>query len=311
MDRAPSIVGLGEALWDVLPGGRQLGGAPLNVVCHVEQLLRSSGGCGVVASRVGVDALGREVVGELERREMAVEFLQRDPSHATSTVTVELADGGAQYTFASDIAWDHLEFTPQWEDLAGRCGAVCFGTLAQRSAKSRQTIWKFLDAAPRAIRLFDVNLRQGFYDQQSLVEGCRRATMVKLNNFELAVVAEAVGLVAELPSALDETTEPVPALRRLQEQFNLDAVVFTRGKRGTLLISGDKEFDPPPVVYPKTPRADCVGAGDACSAGILAGWVRGLPPAETAKLANQLGAFVASQHGATPTLPTEIVDLVG
>lgn len=309
MDSERLIVGLGEALWDVLPSGKKLGGAPLNVVCHVHKLLSSSGGRGVVASRVGVDPLGEEVVNELQRRRMTVDCVQRDRAHATSTVTVDLAGGGPTYTFASDIAWDHLEFTPEWASLAAGCAAVCYGTLAQRSLQSRAAIWHFLDAAPQAIRLFDVNLRQGFYDREAIVEGCRRATIVKLNNHELKVVTEAVGLPAGASGLTGETIESLPVLRALRTRFELDAIVFTRGERGTLLVVGEDAFEPPPVDYPKAPQADSVGAGDACSAGILTGWVRGLPPARTAELANHLGAFVASQHGATPVLPSKIIRL--
>lgn len=298
MTRTPTVVGLGEALWDVLPSGKVLGGAPLNVACHAHALLQRRAGRGVVASRVGRDALGDEAVQALAARGVETQFVQRDASHATSTVTVELRDGQPTYTFAPDIAWDHLEFTSEWRELAARCDAVCYGTLAQRSQPSRATIWQFLDAAPQAIRLFDVNLRQGFYDGESIVEGCRRATIVKLNDEELAVVAECL----RLPDG------PVgERLARLRETYALTAVVFTRGARGTLLVTNDAVIDPPPASYPKRPNADSVGAGDACSAGVLAGFLAGMPPTQTANLANQMGAFVASQHGATPELPAALV----
>lgn len=301
------MVGLGEALWDVLPGGKVLGGAPLNVACHVHALLQGSagaspsprkrGGTAVVASRVGTDALGDEVRRELVRRDMATDYVQRDAAHPTSTVDVSLVAGQPTYTFTPDIAWDHLEFTPAWAELAARCDAVCFGTLAQRSRQARQAIWQFLDAAPQAIRLFDVNLRQGFYDHESLVEGCRRASIVKLNELEREVVAEAVGI------ASGPLTETLLALRA---RFGLEAVVFTRGERGTLLVHRDGVVDRSPVEYEAAPNADAVGAGDACSAGVLVGWLMNLPAAKTAELANHLGAFVASQPGATPALPLSI-----
>jgi fructokinase len=297
-----TIVGLGEALWDVLPAGKQLGGAPLNAACHAHQLLRASGGRGVVATRIGSDELGDDVVRQLTARGMPVDFLQTDPAHATSTVVVELKAGQPSYTFTPDIAWDHLELTPAWQQLAASCGAVCFGTLAQRSAESRQTIWNFLDAAPQAIRLFDVNLRQGFFDRESIVEGCRRATIVKLNEDELPIVACELG-PADGPVELQ--------LRQLVAKFGLTAVVYTRGPRGTLLVMPDELIDPPPVKYPAAANSDAVGAGDACTAGILVGFLLGWPPARIAALANRLGAFVASQPGATPTLPVEIVSEIG
>jgi fructokinase len=284
-----------------LPGGKALGGAPLNVACHADALLRGRGGRGVVASRVGKDALGDEVARELARRGMTADYLQREADHATSTVDVQLQAGQPTFTFTPDIAWDHLAFTPEWAELAARCDAVCFGTLAQRSHQSRATIWQFLDGARQAIRLFDVNLRQGFYDRESIVEGCRRATIVKFNDQELPIVATAVGISAGRPEE---------QLAQLRSSFDLDAVVFTRGERGTLLVLADEVIDPPAVNYPKQPDADSVGAGDACSAGILAGWALGLAPARTVELANHLGAFVASLPGATPELPADFVSLV-
>lgn len=301
MKQEVTVVGLGEALWDVLPGGKVLGGAPLNVACHVQALLNDVGGRAVVASRVGTDSLGDEVVAELLRRGVTAEYLQRDAAHATSTVTVELEAGQPTYTFAADIAWDHLEFTPQWADLAQRCDAVCFGTLAQRSTASRAAILAFLDAAPQTIRLFDVNLRQGFYDRDALVAGCTRATLIKLNEHELPVLAEALGLDA---GGVEEQ------LLQVVERYSLEAAILTRGERGTLVVTPDEVIDPPVAQYLAAEDADAVGAGDACSAGILAGWLCGLPLRRTAELANGLGAFVASRAGATPELPDEIVELV-
>jgi fructokinase len=295
-----TIVGLGESLWDVLPAGKQLGGAPLNVACHAHQLLRTRGGRGVVASRVGTDDLGHEVRSQLTSRGMSTDFIERDVGHATSTVHVEVQDDQPTYSFAPDIAWDHLEFSPAWAELAASCDAVCYGTLAQRSPPSRHAIWQFLDATAQAIRLFDVNLRQSYFDRESIVESCRRATIVKLNQDELPIVARELQLLAGPPES---------QLRQLREMFTLDAVVYTRGPQGTLLVLADELIDSLPVAYAAAPNADPVGAGDACSAGIIVGWVLGLPTARTAVLANRLGAFVASQPGATPQLPLEIIEL--
>lgn len=311
MDDGFTFVGLGEALWDMLPGGKVLGGAPLNVACHVHALLQGSagaspshgarGGQAAVASRVGTDALGDDVVRELERRGMAIYYLQRDAVYPTSTVNVTLTAGQPTFTFTPDVAWDHLEFTPEWAELAARCDAVCFGTLAQRSAESRESIWRFLVAAPQAIRLFDVNLRQGFYDRESILEGCRRATLIKLNEQELPVVAEVLSLPAGPPQ--DQMSHFV-------ETFHLEGAVLTRGERGKLFVLPGEIVAPPAVGYPAAPGADAVGAGDACSAGVLVGWLLGLPLTRIAKLANHLGAFVASQPGATPELPLTITAMI-
>jgi fructokinase len=303
MTKSTIVIGLGEALWDVLPGGKVLGGAPLNVACHVHSILRGSScrdetGEAIVASRVGADALGDEVIRELERRGMSTEYVQRDAAHPTSTVNVSLAAGQPTYTFASDIAWDHLEFSPAWAKLAARCDAVCFGTLAQRSQPSREVIWKFLDAAPQAIRLFDVNLRQGFFDEVSILEGCRSATLIKLNEQELPIVVDCL----KLPAG-----ESHQQLRRIIARFQLDAAILTRGSRGTLLVLPDEVIDPPPATYPAAANADAVGAGDACSAAVLVGFLLKLSNTRIAALANHLGAYVASQPGATPEIPLTLV----
>jgi fructokinase len=317
-----TIVGLGEALWDLLPSGKQLGGAPLNVAVHAQQLLRGRGknsshlaprddaplakradytGCGVVASRVGSDPLGDELVAELLARQMTADFVQRDPSHATGTVRVTLEKGQPRYEIVEDVAWDCFEFTPTWEQLASGAAAICFGSLAQRSGASRGTIEKFLDAAQTAIRLFDVNLRQKFFSRDVIDGSCRRATLVKLNEEELPVLAKLLGLSAGAP---------VFQLAQLRARYELDAVVYTRGRRGTMLVLDDKVITPPAVSYPFAADADSVGAGDACAAGILVGWSLGLPRGRIAELANHLGAFVASRRGATPQLPPEILQLI-
>ncbi len=293
-----SVVGLGEALWDMLPGGMQLGGAPLNVACHAQQLLQGQGGRAIVASRVGCDPLGDEIVARLQSRGLTADFLQRDERHATSTVRVEIRDGQPQYEFAADIAWDHLDDSAAWTELASGAAAVCFGTLAQRSAISRRTIWQFLDAAPQAIRLFDVNLRPPYYDRESVGEGLRCATIVKLNDQELPLLTEMLGLTAG---------SPVFQLAQLRARHELEAVVYTRGRRGTMFALADKVLSPPAVSYPVAENSDTVGAGDACTAAVLAGWCLEMAPARIAELANRVGAYVASQPGATPELPKSLV----
>jgi fructokinase len=301
MQGGGTIVGLGESLWDLLPSGPKLGGAPLNVVVHVNQLLQEHTGRGMVATRAGVDGLGRQLLAELAERNLDADYVQRDPTHPTGTVDVRLTAGGAQYDFAEDVAWDHLELTPEWENLARDCSAVCFGTLAQRSAISRGTIQRFLELAKLAVRLFDVNLRPPFYDPHVLEQSCRSASIVKLNEQELPVLAESI----RLPSGT-----PVFRLAQLRIRYDLDAVVYTRGRRGTMIVLGDEVISSPAVAYPATNHADDVGAGDACSAAVLVGWLMRLPPTRIAELANHIGAFVASQCGATPKLPNEILELM-
>jgi fructokinase len=181
------------------------------------------------------------------------------------------------------------------------CDAVCFGTLAQRSRQSRETIWRLLDAARGAMLLFDVNLRLGFYDRESLVESCRRATFVKLNELELPIVAEMLDL---------SPGPPLAKLSQLFTKFRVRGAVLTRGERGTLLATPDHVFDPPPAAYPAAPNSDAVGAGDACTAGVLVGTLLGWSGERIASFANHLGAYVASQPGATPRLPSNILELL-
>jgi fructokinase len=295
------IVGLGEALWDVLPAGKQLGGAPLNVACHAERLLQARDGRGVVASRVGCDSLGDEIIAELAGRGMLPDLVERDEAHPTGTVHVQLEQGQPTYTIVENVAWDYLELTHEWADLAAGATAICFGTLAQRSPVSRKAIWQFLESAPQAIRLLDVNLRPPYFDRTVLVESCRRATLVKLNEEELPILAK----LLQLPVGA-----PVFQLAQLRARYELSAVIYTRGRRGTMLVMEDKVIAPEAVSFTAAANADSVGAGDACSAGILVGFALGFPSVRIVELANHLGAYVASQPGATPALPLEITRLV-
>ncbi|HEX7900777.1 MAG TPA: carbohydrate kinase [Planctomycetota bacterium] len=272
-----TVVGLGEALFDLLPGGPVLGGAPLNVAVHAQQL----GARGVLVSRVGRDALGDRLRDEVARRGLDASGLQVDPDRPTGTVAVTLEKGEPRYEITKDVAWDRLEFAPA---LAASADAVCFGTLAQRSPRSREAIRRFLEAAPKAARLFDVNLRQDYYSRDILHESLRRATMVKLNRDELPVVLGLLGM-----SDLDA----------LRAAYGLTHAVLTRGAEGTSINGVEGE----PVRFPAQAGADSVGAGDACSAGVLMGVLRGWTVERTLSLANRLGAYVASVPGATPRLP--------
>ncbi len=301
MAKPITIVGLGEALWDLLPEGKKLGGAPLNMAYHAHQLLGRGRGQGIVASRIGTDELGDEIATQLVDEGLPIDHVQRDSSHPTGIVRIKIENGQPQYEIVGDVAWDELEFTPPLVQLATHCDAVCFGTLAQRSPRSRETIGCFLDAAQQAIRLFDVNLRQHFFNREIIETSCRHANMVKLNEEELPIIAELLKLPVGAPQ--DQLSE-------LQARYNLQAVVYTRGQSGTLLIVADQVIDPPAVHYPTAPTADTVGAGDACSAAILTGWTLGFSPSRIAELANHAGAFVASQPGATPTLPSEIFGML-
>lgn len=299
-----TIVGLGESLFDVFPDRAILGGAPLNVAHHAHQLCSASGGRGVVASRVGTDKLGLRMLEELRVRNLSAEFVQIDNAHPTGRVDISLSNGEPTYDFLADVAWDHLEWTPEWRRLAETCDAVVFGTLAQRCPTSRATVQRFVETARQAVRLFDVNLRVTFFDADSLRRGAELATAIKLNADELPVVRQLLGLAGDGRQPRDDA-------RRLLQTFEssgLRSVVVTHGEQGTELLTRDAVVFGPVARFERHPHADNVGAGDACSAGLLWGWLNGWLPERTVTLANRLGAFVASQPGATPLLPREVIE---
>lgn len=307
MDTAFTIVGLGESLFDVFPDRAILGGAPLNVAFHAHQLCSTSGGRGVVASRAGIDDLGRQLLSELRTCGLTTDYVQIDESHPTGRVDITLRHGEPTYNFLADVAWDHLEWTPQWRQLAETCHAVVFGTLAQRCPTSRATVQRFVETARQAIRLFDVNLRVNFFDADSLRRGAELATAIKLNADELPIVLRLLGLVDDVTdSALRDEPSGGSRLLRAFAPTGLRTVVVTRGEQGTELLTTAGSVRGPVAKFERHPQADNVGAGDACSAGLLWGWLNGWPSERTVTLANRLGAFVASQPGATPTIPDDL-----
>ena len=279
-------VGLGEVLWDLLPQGKQLGGAPANFA-YMAALL---GHRGVVASSAGRDALGAELRQKLVELRLDASSLQLDPAHATGTVKVHLdAEGQPTYEITDGVAWDFLEWTPNWRQLAAAAGVICFGSLAQRSPQSRATIQEFLAAAPKAsLRIFDVNLRQQFFPAEVLSESLRLANVAKLNDQELPVVMRELGLSFDGEESSAE---------RLRHTFGLKLVCVTRGNRGSLLVSegGRDEHPGFPVRV-----VDSVGAGDAFTAALAHHLLRGSSLKTANEAANRLGAWVASQSGATP-----------
>ncbi len=289
-----TIVGLGEAVFDVFPDKVVLGGTSLNASVHAQQLLAPHGGCGVLLSRIGEDNLGRQLLAEFQSRGLPTHHIQKDRDKPTGRVLVRFDGGEPHYEIVRDVAWDAIVFGEAEQALAAQCHAICFGTLSQRDPRSRASIRAFLRAASDAVRLFDVNLRQDFFDAEILAESCALATVVKLNEAELPIVARLLAL----PSG-----DAFHQLQTLRERFNLRCVVLTRGERGTIWfdVAGATEGQVPR--FESALGADSVGAGDACTAGLLVGLLRGLSPHEVVALANRLGAFVASQPGATPALP--------
>jgi fructokinase len=283
-----TIVGLGELLWDLLPSGKQLGGAPANFA-YITNLL---GDTGIPASRLGRDSLGDEALKKLAQLGLSNAFVQQDPSHPTGTVKVEIdSSGQPRFDISELVAWDFLEWTSSWQQLANEADAVCFGSLAQRSAPSRSTIRSFLQATrPEAVRIFDVNLRQHFYSASLLAESMKLASIVKLNHEELPRIMHLLE---------HESSSEKESARRLLSSHDLRLVCVTRGSRGSLLISLDECSEHPGI---KVKVADTVGAGDAFTAALVHGYLRGSSLTQINETANRVGAWVASQPGATPTV---------
>ncbi len=280
------VVGLGELLWDLFPAGKQLGGAPANFA-YITSLL---GDEGIPASRLGQDSLGADAIRRLGELALSTEFIQKDADHPTGTVKVEVDPAGQpRFEISESVAWDFLEWTPQWQELAQKTDAVCFGSLAQRSEQSHTTIRSFLlGLRDGAVRVFDVNLRQHFYTVQVLAESMKLATIVKLNHEELPRIMR----LFELESRGEEDSA-----RRLLSSHPVKLVCVTRGNSGSLLVSAGEIHEHPGF---KVKVADTVGAGDAFTAALVHGYLRDTPLAQINENANRVGAWVASQSGATP-----------
>ena len=287
----PTVVGLGEVLWDLLPSGRQLGGAPANFAYWSHVL----GDRAVVASRVGADELGREVRRSLLARGITDRYLQTDQVNATGTVKVEVnAVGQPKFEIIQPVAWDFLEVTDEWKALAQSADAVCFGSLAQRSTQSRTAILQFLEATRReALRIFDVNMRQSFYSAEIIRESCLHANVLKLNHDELPRMREALAVAAE---------DALGFCEGMIRDFNLQLICVTRGANGSLLSNGQEVNEHPGFrVHVK----DTVGSGDAFTAALVHGHLQGCTLAAMNDAANRLGAWVATNAGATPAAPDE------
>jgi fructokinase len=295
MTRRLVIAGIGEVLWDVYPDAARFGGAPANFACHAAALGVESW----MASAVGVDDLGHRAIDALKSAGVQCDTVARHGEHDTGQVLVTIdTSGQASYRFADDSAWDHLQWSPALESLAERCDAVCFGTLGQRSPTSRATIQRFVSATPqRALRMFDVNLRQGFFDRETIQTSLQIASAVKLNEEELPTVAELCQIVAPTPREL---------LRKLVERYELRLGALTCGAEGALLIAGEEESSCPAV---PAKVVDTVGAGDAFTATLVADSLRGLPLDEINRHANAVASFVCSQPGAVVRLPDYLAQL--
>lgn len=296
------IVGIGEILWDMLPEGRRLGGAPANFAYHVSQFGLNS----VAVSAVGRDEAGDAVIRELNTRTTEEGNALQQPTFRTmisrvdfptGTVSINLDSAGVpQYDIHMPAAWDNIPFTPELKELAAQTRAVCFGTLSRRSPISHRTISDFVDAVPREDgqwRILDINLRQHFYTRDIILHALEQCNILKINDEELAIISEML---------------PVPGtdMRRkclqLIRQFDLKFLILTCGTHGSYVFSSGSEI-PSFIETPHVTVADTVGAGDSFTAAFIAALIKGRTPLEAHRLAVDVSAFVCTCNGAIPVLP--------
>lgn len=287
------VVGMGEALWDVLPEGKKIGGAPANFAYHVSQFGLPS----CVVSAVGSDPLGHEIIDNFTSK--GLNFLIDEVPYPTGTVQVEVDPAGIpQYDIKENVAWDNIPVTEALLDLARQTRAVCFGSLAQRNVVSRDTIATFLDAMPKdddVLTVFDVNLRQGFYTKEILCDSMKRCNILKINDEELVTVSRMFGY-----PGIDLQDKCWILLGK----YNLKMLILTCG------INGSYVFTPGTVSFQPTPKvevADTVGAGDSFTAAFIAGILRGKSVAEAHAIAVRTSAFVCTRPGAMPVLPPDLL----
>jgi fructokinase len=306
------FVGIGEVLYDVFEDGTEtLGGAPLNFAVHAHQLADGLGiGQGIMVSCIHSDQRGSKILRSLSRLGMSTRYISRNANHPTGVVSVFMRNGEPGYQIEPGAAWDYIEDQAAIEEIAGRCDAVCFGSLAQRSPVSRKTIRTFLQNAPQAIRLYDVNLRrntltgQPGFSHEIIEYSCRTATVIKANRSELFSVLE----ILDISCPVDETLTGIRhGMEALLSHIPARAVVVTRGAEGTVMLNREGELD---VSAPTRweGKLHPVGAGDACSAGILFGLTLGWDIHPTMELANRMGSDVAKQISATPPLSPTLLE---
>lgn len=291
------VVGMGEALWDVLPEGKKIGGAPANFAYHVSQFGLPS----CVVSAVGDDALGKEIIENFTSK--GLNHLIETVPYPTGTVQVEIDQAGIpQYEIKENVAWDNIPYTPQLESLARNTRAVCFGSLAQRNVVSRNTINSFLDAMPQTddtFVVFDVNLRQGFYNKEILCNSMKRCNILKINDEELVAVSRMFGY-----PGIDLQDK----CWILIGKYNLKMLILTCGINGSYVFTpGKVSFRPTPTVE----VADTVGAGDSFTAAFISSILQGKSVDEAHTIAVNTSAFVCTRKGAMPILPKSVMEIEG
>ena len=286
------VVGMGEALWDMLPEGRKLGGAPANFAYHVSQFGLDSR----VVSAVGDDELGNEILANFAEKQLECQI--EKVAYPTGTVLVTLDEKGVPcYEIKEGVAWDNIPYTPALENLAKQTRAVCFGSLAQRNAVSRETINRLIDEMPQdenILKIFDINLRQHFYSKELIEASLKKSNVLKINDEELVVVGEMFGF-----ADIDFQDKCWILLAK----YNLKMLILTCGTEGSYV------FTPGEVSFLETPQvqvADTVGAGDSFTGAFVAAILNGKTVKDSHRLAVDVSAFVCTQNGAMPELSEEI-----
>lgn len=287
------IVGMGEALWDCLPEGRKIGGAPANFAYHVGQFGFKS----MAVSAIGDDELGREIIEKFDQRNLR--YMLEKVDYPTGTVQVTLDDKGIPcYEIMENVAWDNIPYSSELEDIARNCRAVCFGSLAQRNEVSRNTINRFLDAMPDSddiLKVFDINLRQHFYSKETVVNSLNKCNVLKINDEELVVMADMFGY---------EGMSQAEVCKAVLEAYSLKMLILTCGTEGSYVFTSDE------MSFQETPKvevADTVGAGDSFTGSFIASVLKGMSIPEAHKRAVEVSAFVCTQNGAMPRLPEELI----
>lgn len=290
------VVGIGEALWDVLPEGKKLGGAPANFAYHVSQFGLQSR----VVSAIGDDKLGNEILDNFQGK--GLHTLIEKVEYPTGTVQVQLDNEGVPcYDIKENVAWDNIPFTDKLKQLAQKTCAVCYGSLAQRNVVSRETINAFLDAMPEGkgqYKIFDINLRQGFYTKEIICNSMQRCNILKINDEELVTVSRMFGY-----PGIDLQDKCWILLAK----YKLEMLILTCG------VNGSYVFTPGSVSFVETPKvevADTVGAGDSFTAAFVSAILKGKPVNEAHQLAVNVSAYVCTQNGAMPELPENLINRV-
>jgi fructokinase len=290
MNNKPKVAGIGEFLWDMLPSGKQMGGAPCNFAFHAMQA-----GCeSYVISATGSDDPGAELTETLKQLGLPDKYIQQN-RFPTGTVSITLDhDGHPDYVIHEEVAWDHIQWNAHILELAGELDAVCFGSLAQRNPESEKTILSLISAAkPGCLKVFDINLRQHYFTKSIVIQSIILSDVLKLNDDELPVVAGYAGLTGNVREQLEQ----------LLNQFKMKYIVYTMGSKGSIIVSPDEYSF---IGAPRVVVADTVGAGDAFTAVFAAGILRGIPLPEVHRKASEIAALVCTRKGATPTLSENI-----